>query len=250
MRQLQILGDRWSVVGASVPGESHRRAGTGGQDWFDARVELAGVVAVVGDGLGSRPHSDIGSRVATETFTDVVAAALANAPRTEAGWATLFTRALASCVDELERHADAAGCPLADLSTTLLAAVVTDNVTATYQIGDGAIVLVVDDRPVRVPGGAGGEFVNITETIFSHSNPAMSLRWRSDVREVALITDGLERISIDLATGYPSERFFRPFWNNTPTPGADDELTDWLVSPLVAQRADDDLTLVTAVRHR
>lgn len=57
-------------MGASVRGPQHRRDGQPNQDAWLTRRTRAFALAVVGDGLGSRPHSAIGSRAACRSVAD------------------------------------------------------------------------------------------------------------------------------------------------------------------------------------
>jgi serine/threonine protein phosphatase PrpC len=54
----------WSAMGASVRGPEHRRDGRPNQDAWLGRLTREAAIAVVCDGLGSRPHSAVGSRAA------------------------------------------------------------------------------------------------------------------------------------------------------------------------------------------
>lgn len=54
----------WSAMGASVRGPEHRRDGRPNQDAWLGRITREAALAVVCDGLGSRPHSAVGSRAA------------------------------------------------------------------------------------------------------------------------------------------------------------------------------------------
>lgn len=62
----------WSVMGASVRGPEHRRHGQPNQDAWLGRLGHGTALAVVCDGLGSRPHSAGGSREACRAVADAV----------------------------------------------------------------------------------------------------------------------------------------------------------------------------------
>ena len=55
------MPDTWQSWGASVIGPSHIRSSTPNQDAWITRNHTWGNVVVVADGLGSKPHSDVGS---------------------------------------------------------------------------------------------------------------------------------------------------------------------------------------------
>lgn len=59
-----MLDQRWSSWGASAVGPLHVKAGIPNQDFWMASQYKWGNVVVVSDGLGSKPHSDRGSKAA------------------------------------------------------------------------------------------------------------------------------------------------------------------------------------------
>lgn len=59
-----MLNLHWNSWGATVIGRSHTKAGLPNQDFWMARRFKWGNVIVVSDGLGSKPHSDHGSKAA------------------------------------------------------------------------------------------------------------------------------------------------------------------------------------------
>ena len=62
----------WSYVGASVRGPAHKRAGMPNQDAWLVHIRGEEVVAVVSDGLGSKPFADFGSRVACSAVSRAI----------------------------------------------------------------------------------------------------------------------------------------------------------------------------------
>lgn len=62
----------WNVMGASVRGPAHRRQGLSNQDAWMSRLTSGTSLAIVCDGLGSRPNSAIGSRAACLAVADAV----------------------------------------------------------------------------------------------------------------------------------------------------------------------------------
>lgn len=62
----------WSAMGASVRGPEHRKDGRPNQDAWLSRLARGTALAVVCDGLGSRPHSAVGSRAACRAVADAV----------------------------------------------------------------------------------------------------------------------------------------------------------------------------------
>jgi len=62
----------WSAMAASVRGPEHRRDGRPNQDAWLSRLTRETALAVVCDGLGSRPHSAVGSRAACRAVANAV----------------------------------------------------------------------------------------------------------------------------------------------------------------------------------
>ncbi|MDQ7073584.1 MAG: PP2C family serine/threonine-protein phosphatase [Gammaproteobacteria bacterium] len=56
------MHDTWQSWGASLIGPAHARSGIQNQDSWIARKYIWGNVVVVADGLGSKPHSGVGSK--------------------------------------------------------------------------------------------------------------------------------------------------------------------------------------------
>ena len=101
-----------------------------------------------------------------------------------------------------------------------------------------------------------GEFYN--ETVFVTSagfseHARYEVLPAAEVSGVAVLTDGLEMVSMDLADGTPHEPFFRTLFTLARDPeedlaAAERELGDLLRSERICERTDDDKTLILAVR--
>jgi hypothetical protein len=151
----------------------------------------------------------------------------------------------------LEDEAVASGAARGDLATTLLVVRASADEVATAQVGDGAVV-VRRGATYEVPApDAKGEYLN--ETVFLTSSA-----WRSSMRvacvdgqgvaAVAAMTDGLQLVAFDLASGAPHGPFFDPFVAFAAEDGPVEQLEAFLASARVAERTDDDVTLVVAIR--
>jgi hypothetical protein len=228
----------WRALGASVAGAGHRARGAGCEDAFAVGVDDEGALLVaVADGAGSAPAAARGSASAVAIAMAALRAGAA------AGDAVLLARGA------LEDLADAAGLPLSDLATTLLVVRAGGGRLETSQVGDGAVVVRregVDEVPAPDDKG---EYLN--ETCF-----LTSASWRTSMRQVsvpmagvdgiAAMSDGLQLLAFDLATGAPHAPFFEPFLAFAAEDGPVDQLEAFLASPRVGERTDDDVTLVVA----
>jgi hypothetical protein len=228
----------WRAVCASATGSSHRARAEPGQDAVLLReLPGGGWVAAVADGAGSAPLAAEGAALA-------VAAAVASV---EVGLA--LPQAFAVARDALGGDDDARSAR----ATTLLVAAVRDGVLEVGQVGDGFVVLRRDggELEVAVPAPE-REYLN--ETTF-----LSSAGWDDDLRvdamdaapvdAVALSTDGLQLVALDLAAGGgPHPGFFLPLFSWAAADPPDAELAAFLASERVAERTDDDVTLALVVR--
>lgn len=123
----------WNAMGASVQGPEHRRTGLPNQDAWMSRITCGASLAVVCDGLGSRPQSAKGSRAACFAVADAVRqwAAQPNVPP------ELLLR-LVHAIWNVRVHAIGRDA----CATTCLFAVVTkDGRLLLAQLGDGLVML-------------------------------------------------------------------------------------------------------------
>ena len=253
---------RWRHVSASVIGSSHQRTGGVCQD-SNVCTLLAGasdgevLVGVVADGAGSASQSATGSAIACRFISDAAVQFLATArveeltkPKVEE-WICAFQKA----VDE---QAAKDGFAPRDYACTLLGSLVGAETAAFFQIGDGSIV-VADSEELshnHVFWPDHGEYENTT---FFATEPEFgsNLKFenvRRNVVELAMFSDGLQRLALDFAKNIPFEPFFRGLFPSIRSMQADDgeklsqSLIDFLGSPRVNERTDDDKTLILATR--
>jgi hypothetical protein len=254
----QLASDRlWRVVGASVAGASHKRLGQECQDRHCCREVVPGVlVAVVADGAGSAGCGDFGSTLAAEDAWKTLAErASGPLPTTESGWHALLRDTLESARRTLEEAADGAWQP-GDMATTLLVAVATPELIAAGQVGDGAVVARFgEDSFLAVTRPVGQAYLNETTFLTSANalEKAQLVVMQGDVTGLAAFTDGLQMLALKMPYGQPHKPFFAPLFRllaaQPPGSQSKGQLEGFLRSPTVAQRADDDLTLVLAVRN-
>lgn len=241
----------WRVLGASVRGTRHVREGTPCQDAHAWRVLPGGRVALaVADGAGSAAHAEAGAAAAVHAAIQALAAAA------EAGAEPALDQALAAALAAVEAEAARRGAPPRELATTLIVAVAGANGVTAAQVGDGALVVEGADGMCALTVPMGGEFVN--ETIFLTSpgalDEAQRTAWTGEPLYLAVFSDGLQPLALRRPGHTPHAPFFAPLFafageaHDVPTGEA--ELAAFLAGPRVTARADDDLTLLIAVRDR
>ena len=151
-------------MGASVQGPEHRRERKPNQDAWLSRLAHGTALAVVCDGLGSRPHSRFGSRAACRAVADAVRhwEVIPDAPP------ELLLR-LVHALWNLRVHQNGRE----DSATTcLFAAVVKDGRIVLAQLGDGLVML-----------KTGRGTTTLEPTVERFGNTTTGLGIAADVRE-------------------------------------------------------------------
>jgi hypothetical protein len=246
----------WRVAAASVRGASHVRLEQPCQDAHAfALLPNGALVAAVADGAGSAALSEVGSAMAAEAAVAAIATAEQLPQATDAqGWQALLTDALRLALLRLEAEAEKRKIDLSALATTLLLAVATPELTAVIQVGDGAIVVGDADSTARaLTFPLHGEYANTTVFLTSpDALPTAQFGLHPAATYLALFSDGLQRIALDMATGAPFAPFFLPLFRfvaqEADAAAAEVQLTAFLSSPRVQERSDDDITLALAAR--
>ena len=247
------LTPAWRVVGASVEGSRHRADGRPCQDAHAVRALPDGAVVVaVADGAGSAPRADTGAQIAAATAADTLASHLGSrSPADAPSWRQLLAGSLVAARIAVDSAAGD-GSAATDLASTLTVVVITDMVVATAQVGDGTVVVERDDGLSTVGDTERSEYLNET-TFLTSAGWATEARLEvissADVRGVAVFSDGLERLALDMAGRVPHRPFFAPLYEFAADEHADPgDLATFLASERVCAQTDDDKTLVLAVR--
>jgi hypothetical protein len=247
---------KWRVAAAVTPGVRHRRQQTGCQDVLRvARIGERRLLVTLADGAGSAEQGGLGAELATGAALAWLASPrrlpLPDAP--PEAMETAVREALAAARAALERAAERHKTPLRQFAATLLIGVVEPEILVAGQIGDGAVVGGAGDGVWRMlTRPASGEYLN--ETVFVTSDDALEqaqlVTHRGPLRELALFSDGLQMLALDLAKAAPHAPFFRPLFRwlaalRDPAENSD-ALAAFLRSPKVTERTDDDLSLCLA----
>ena len=142
-----------------------------------------------------------------------------------------------------------------DYACTFLGVLSMENGTLIMQIGDGGVAVDCGEG-MEVPlVPMTGEYANMTwfvtdddavNVLETHFIPAQALK-------VAAFTDGIQRLALNLTDNTPYEPFFTPFFNVMASVSSQQAamlpalLVEFLGSPSVNERTDDDKTLVLAL---
>jgi hypothetical protein len=258
------MTEAWRYAYASVTGTSHDKNGSPCQDAAGCRVvdALGGgsvLLAMASDGAGSVSRSADGAAAAIELFFAVFGAACR-----ERGIAAVGRPLVLAWLRRLRRRIAAraakANIPASEFACTALGAVIAEDQALFFQIGDGAIVI----SPRHDQGDyhwvfwpQHGEFANTTNFV-TQRNASRALEVTihdGPVDEVAIFTDGIERLVLDLNARTAHAPFFRPLFRwlagtrPPETSAASPSIAQYLGSKQVCDRTDDDKSLILATRR-
>jgi hypothetical protein len=176
-------------------------------------------------------------------------------PQDTVAWQALLTDAFREARQALVQRAEEEEISPRAFATTLTCAVASDEWLVVGQVGDGIVVakgengdLFAATQPQR------GEYAN--ETFFLTMDEALQqiqvAVYGQSVDALAVMTDGLMRLAMNLAKSEPFSPFFEPLMayaaqaeNEAEAQG---QLSALLASDRVCERTDDDKTLVLVAR--
>jgi serine/threonine protein phosphatase PrpC len=245
----------WRIIGASVTGVSHERAGIPCQDAHQwETLPDGGLIVAIADGAGSAPRSAEGAHLATETAITALVGLLQDAgPAHPKAWQSVMHAAFVAASAALATLAGDTGAAMRDFATTLTLVAATPDAFVAAQIGDGVVV---------AEGADGEYFLATTPQRGEYANEVALLTapdavermevsvFPATVRAFAATTDGLLRLAVRLPAHEPHVPFFRPLFaflgEMTDRSAAAGELAAFLTSERVSRRTDDDKTLVLA----
>jgi Protein phosphatase 2C len=246
-----------------VIGTSHQASGSPCQDSSEHRIVQVGnqtyLIAAVSDGAGSAPYSDQGSQHACDTIIRLIENFLSGGAALDQLTREVAVDWVSEAVESIEQLAQAHGRSGREYACTLLVALVAPEQAVFFQVGDGVIVTTHQNGEgwMWVFWPQHGEFANSTNFIVS-SDLAEVLDFQHEkypIPELALLTDGLENLVLQMGERRVHEPFFNsmmPWVRNSPANGRDDQLCEslarYLSGPKVCERTDDDKTLLLASR--
>lgn len=257
----------WRYALASVSGTAHVKRGDPCQDSSACEIFKADslgdvLIAVASDGAGSARLSQLGSletcRLVTERLRSLLAAGLPVVALTR----EVATQIVLDARDNLRLLAESAGAPERELACTLIVAVVAQDAAAFFQVGDGFAIVGPRSEPIDeycwVFWPEPGEYANMTRflTDAQVENHLQHAALLCGIDEMALLTDGLQNLVLDLKERVPHAPFFSRMMaplRSRPDHGRIDSLSaalaTYLDSSPINERTDDDKTLVLASRR-
>lgn len=248
----------WRHIAQSLQGSSHTAEGTPCQDNARVRVlgsgDAAALVACVADGAGTAAHSSEGSQLACEAVIENAAKFF----ESHGSWNVFDEKvAIGWCEDarhRIKQAAEARSCSTREFATTLCVAILGPRQAYFFQIGDGAIILRAGGVYGVVFWPQSGEYANSTNFLTAEEfrRHLEFLASPAHFSDVALFTDGLERLALQFDTKTPHPPFFSPLFDvlraTDDCERLGDDLRRFLQSHSVRARSDDDTTLILASR--
>ncbi len=251
----------WRYVDGFAVGLSHRASDAPCQDRCVCAVVASGdgadvFVTIVSDGAGSAAHSERGAQLVCDTLLNLVGARVrlcSDLDRIEdelvRSWFLAARESLRAAARELQ-------VDIREFAATALLAVASDHQTLCARIGDGGIVLRrTPAAPFEVAlWPESGEYAN--QTFFITDDAAaerIAVARFDDVSDVVAFTDGLQYLALEHATRTAFAPFFAPLVAAVRGAGGANgklraELIDYLNSPTINDRTDDDKALAVGCR--
>ncbi len=250
----------WKAIGKSVEGTSHSALQKGCEDSIEYNVikNLSGVEVLVccaSDGAGSAQFAAFASEYITgkvvEAITDLVSSG------SQVSESDIFGIA-ESIYEYFKQEAAAREVEINEFSCTLLGCCVERERAVFFQVGDGAIVR-NDGLGFYVPvwWPFNGEYQNTTSFLVDDvtlKNLNIVIL-DEQVDEVALFTDGLQMLALNMEYENVHQPFFIDMFRvvrladeNSKIELLNGKLADYLNSNQINDRTDDDKTLFLASR--
>ena len=175
----------WRTLGATVTGSYHVYCGRPSDDAFTCSNAFAWNVAAVSDGLGSKPHSSTGSKLACRAVREVVAF------RESLSVSAILSRIHSRWVELV----NVSGYDVKDCEATCLFAYRKGGIIRVGRLGDGFIGVCFMDGRVKILTDPKDEHDdNETDCLDLEHDPA---KWETacfrerDIMGVVLCTDGV-----------------------------------------------------------
>ncbi len=250
----------WKTIGKSVIGTSHSSADKQCEDALQYKIILDHkgkevLLAIASDGAGSAKFAKEASNIATYFGIEILTHFIKDHTKIKEASIVLMVETL---VEEFTRFSEIANEPLSEYSCTLLGCVLYNTSSVFFQIGDGAIIRDDgNDGYVTVWWPQNGEYANTT-CFITDDNALANLRilvMDEPIKEVALLTDGLQMLALNNETSTVHQPFFNGLFKWLRFAQKEEEieilnnkLEEYLSGDIINNRTDDDKTLFLGTR--
>jgi len=244
----------WKHVSASVRGSAHFTNGLPCQDASSSLQVGATIIYAISDGAGSARFADEGSVLIVDQAIAFFARLLEENPDQENLIAELDKsdgEYLISVIQDcLKAEANKRAVSDLEFSGTLLVGVFNPLRSRLYQVGDGVWCISKSGILGAATWPTQGEFAG--QTVFVNSNSFRdSLQFAAiegSIDYAVGMTDGLERLALELTTKVPHHGFCGPLVSSLNASTNPEHLKlgleTWLQSDRVCDRTDDDKSIV------
>ena len=207
----------------------------------------------VADGAGSASNGAEGAELAIQAAADFIDKKL---QLQEFGLSDeLATQCVIAIREKIYARAEMIELKARDFACTFLGVLSCKLGTLVLQIGDGGIVLDTGQGLCVPVVPMSGEYANMTHFVTDENaiNLMVTKIYPEIAQRVAVFSDGLQRLALNMADNTAYDPFFANFFHVLGTVATDQEeqlhmaLVRFLQSPAVNDRTDDDKTLVLAV---
>lgn len=256
----------WSYICSSVIGSKHSEVGLPCQDASDCKLvrqEDAGeiLIAVVSDGAGSAQYAQAGSATACASFIYQIRGSLDETGNLSFLTVDFVKEWIITLQSEIKRIAAQNESSAREYACTFVAAIIGNEQSVFAQIGDGGIVILeteTNDTYQTVFWPQQGEFAGQTNFLTDKNATAklMFKRISQNTQEVAVFTDGMQSLVLNEENQTAHSPFFRPIFAALRKAEAgcavalQNGMGEYLWSPRVTERTDDDKTLIFATKFR
>lgn len=248
----------WKVIGQSVIGTSHLAANKSCEDAIAYKVvstanNETALICCVSDGAGSAAYAEEASAMATQKAVELLEENIL--AEKDIDNSTVLSVA-ENIYDALANLAEERGVELNEFSCTFLGCILLEEKSVFFQIGDGAIIR--DDGNngyAAIWWPQNGEYSNTTVFLVDDINfPNLKITTVNErINEVAIITDGLQHLTLNNETSSVHGLFFSDLfkWLRMATKPEEidilnSKLKEFLSSQMISGRTDDDKTLFLA----
>lgn len=250
----------WKAIGKSVVGTSHTAIGIGCQDSVNHIVVTATdgtdvLLVTVSDGAGSALYAAEAAQMVTCKATEYIKELL---QKNDIISATHIYALAEHLYDQLAQAALSNEVGIDEYSCTMLGAIIHEQYTVFYQIGDGAIIRTDEQGSYStIWWPHNGEYLNTTAFVTDHlSMPSLQVVvLQEKINEIALFTDGLQMLTLSMDTMTVHQPFFKGLFHHLRLADTVEKtellntlLAQYLDSPAINARTDDDKTLFLATR--
>ncbi len=252
-----MVNTKWRIAGTAVQGISHQKLGLPCQDAQSYRILPEDILLIaLADGAGTAENSEQGAHCAVDFALGTLSEELVeNLPTGNDEWEILLYRVYEDARQAIQSLADEQDALLRSFATTLTVVIAVGEQLIVAQLGDGAVIARnQEDELFAASHAQRGEYAN--ETFFLTGDDALEhiqIQIREElVSAIAVMSDGLTRLALNLPSYEPHQPFFQPLFAFASAAKDEDlasaQLAEFLASDRVCARTDDDKSLVLAVR--